>query len=112
VCGNRFEDDGLILTCPAEHAPGLLTTLYSTSHFAPDFRSDGIYRYKNWLSVVRQPSGAGRTVTYRSHKRGEAIGVANLWIAFNGYWPEEVPSFAPPPLKNWKPTPYFRACRN
>jgi len=89
ACSARFEDDGLVLKCPGEHAPALLTSVYSNPRFYRDFRSDGIYRYKNWLPIVRMLSGSGRTVTYRSHKLATVIGVANLWIAFNGYWPEK-----------------------
>ena len=33
-------------------------------------------------------AGSGKTVTYRSEKLCSATGLANLWVAFNGYWPE------------------------
>lgn len=49
---------------------------------------DGIYRYRDWLPIVRSVPGAGRTVVFRDERLGRQLGLSNLWIAFNGYWPE------------------------
>jgi hypothetical protein len=46
-------------------------------------KSHGIYRYRNWLPVVHPIHGASRTVAYRSQGLGAALGLHNLWIAFN-----------------------------
>jgi cysteate synthase len=87
-CGRRYDDDGLILDCLADHAPALLRTQYSDGSFGPLTDDDGIFRYKRWLPVVRTPDNAGRTVVYRSDGLGCMLGLPNLWIAFNGFWPE------------------------
>lgn len=87
-CGRRFADDGLILDCSAEHEPALLQTQYSDDSFSALTAEDGIFRYRRWLPVMRTQQGAGRTVVYRSHGLGRALGLPNLWIAFNGFWPE------------------------
>lgn len=47
-----------------------------------------MFRYKGFLPVVRVPRTAGRTVVYRSQGLARMLGLPNLWIAFNGYWPE------------------------
>lgn len=87
-CGRRRTDDGLVLDCPADHPPALLRTEYAERQFSPFPGQDGIFRYRRWLPVTRTLDGAGRTVTYRSNGLGSALGLPNLWIAFNGYWPE------------------------
>jgi cysteate synthase len=87
-CGRRYDDDGLILDCLADHAPALLRTQYSDSSFGPLSGDDGIFRYKRWLPVVTTQQNAGRTVVYRSDGLARMLGLPNLWIAFNGFWPE------------------------
>ncbi|WMW22029.1 cysteate synthase [Methanolobus mangrovi] len=50
----------------------------------------GIWRYYNWLpteGIIEE--GSGRTVTYKSENLASALGLDDLWIAFNGYWPEK-----------------------
>ena len=89
VCKTAFEDDGLQLDCPRSHEPGLLGALYQTKTFEPDAAADGIYRYHRWLPIVRQLYGSGRTVTYQSERLNCVVGLPNLWVAFNGYWPEK-----------------------
>lgn len=88
LCGKRQDDDGLILDCPADHRPSLLRSEYQDSPFTPRPGSAGVFRYRDWLPVIRTCGGSGRTVVYRSAALGQALGLPNLWIAFNGYWPE------------------------
>jgi cysteate synthase len=88
ACGNRRSDDGLILDCDKDHAPALLRTEYASRQFAPRPELSGIFRYQDWLPVTRTLKNAGRSVVYRSKGIGDALGLPNLWIAFNGYWPE------------------------
>jgi cysteate synthase len=88
LCGRRQHDDGTILECPADHAPALLTTEYDNQEFTPRRSQDGLFRYQDWLPVVRTYSNVRRTLVYRSQGLAKALGLPNLWIAFNGYWPE------------------------
>ncbi|MFJ5293926.1 cysteate synthase [Streptomyces sp. NPDC088348] len=88
ACGHTMADDGLTLRCPEDHAPALLRTRYRDQEPAVSPESDGLYRYRRWLPVVRTLPGAGGTVVYRSEGLGCALGLGDLWIAFNGYWPE------------------------
>ncbi|AFV24349.1 L-threonine synthase [Methanolobus psychrophilus R15] len=49
----------------------------------------GIWRYKEWLPVQGIiEEGSGKTVTYKSEKFASKLGLKDLWIAFNGYWPQ------------------------
>src|SRR5947208_17141226 len=88
VCGAELRDDGFVLECPVEHEPALLISQYSSKQFEPDTYASDITRYRSWLPWLSRRHGVGRTVTYRSERLNGLIGLPNLWIAFNGYWPE------------------------
>jgi cysteate synthase len=88
ACGSRQDDDGLILDCDQDHAPALLRTEYINRGFSPRAKFSGIFRYQDWLPVVQTHMNVGRSTVYHSKGIGDALGLPNLWIAFNGYWPE------------------------
>jgi cysteate synthase len=88
ACGSRQNDDGLILDCDKDHPPALLLTEYENSRFNPRPECQGIFRYRDWLPVAQTLQNAGRGIIYRSNGIGDSLGLPNLWIAFNGYWPE------------------------
>ncbi len=88
-CNQTFEDDGLVLECPTQHEPALLAAEYRYKRFEPDTRADGMFRYRKWLPGKRSLAGAGSSVTYRSERLNRIIGLPNVWIVFNGYWPEK-----------------------
>lgn len=89
VCGEKIDDDGFILECPNEHEPGLLITEYFAREFEPNKASKGISRYQSWLPIIRDFSSAASTATYQNDKLSGNLGLPNLWIVFNGYWPEK-----------------------
>lgn len=89
VCAGKFEDDGVQLQCPATHDPALLMAEYSEQRFEPDAAAEGIYRYRRWLPIRHFLKGSSRTVTYRSERLCALTELPNLWVAFNGYWPEK-----------------------
>jgi cysteate synthase len=93
VCNAVLDDDGFVLQCPIEHAHGLLVTDYSAKQCEREEHDETIYRYQRWLPIVRRLFGAGRTITYRSAQLSAFTGLSNLWIAFNGYWPENGATF-------------------
>jgi cysteate synthase len=88
LCGAVYEDDGLQLECSEAHSPSLLVSDYEQKEFTPADDEEGLYRYRHWLPTRRTLRGSGRTVTYRSESLSKITGLRNLWIAFNGYWPE------------------------
>jgi cysteate synthase len=88
VCGTIIEDDGVVLRCPEPHEPALLLADYQSPSFQPDATLPGIFRFRDWLPAGRTLVGAGRTVVYHSKALNRTAGLSNLWVAFNGYWPE------------------------
>src|SRR5918998_3446463 len=87
-CLGKFDDDGLGLECPTKHEPALLVPEYRDKQFEPDAHAEGMFRYRKWLPGTRILSGAGGSVTYKSEKLNRIIGLSNVWVVFNGYWPE------------------------
>jgi cysteate synthase len=66
----------------------LLRAYYTAKKLMPT-DMPGLWRYYNWLPVEGIiEEGSGRTITYKSEKLASALGLDDLWIAFNGYWPE------------------------
>jgi cysteate synthase len=88
ACGAVFEDDGRTLECRYCGGPSLLVSQYIDKKFRPSMEERGLYRYRNWLPVRRVLRGSGGTVTYQSERLSTLTGLNNLWIAFNGCWPE------------------------
>ena len=89
-CDETFEDDGFVLECSTQHEePTLLVPEYRDKRFEPDMRAEGMFRYRKWLPGTRTLSGAGSSVTYKSERLNRLVGLSNLWVVFNGYWPEK-----------------------
>jgi cysteate synthase len=87
TCGAQFDDDGLQIECPSSHGPSLLTTNYVETRLVADTQESGIFRYRSWLPARKRVLGSERTVTYRSEPLSRLTGVAEVWVAFHGYWP-------------------------
>jgi cysteate synthase len=88
VCGNAIPDDGIVLRCPEPHEPALLQIEYQSQSFDPDPNQPGIFRFHDWLPAGRSLPSPGGTVVYYSKALNRTAGLNNLWVAFNGYWPE------------------------
>ena len=88
VCRNAIVDDGIVLRCPEPHEPALLQIEYQNSSFEPDSSQPGIFRFHDWLPACRTLPSPGGTVVYYSKALNRTAGLNNLWVAFNGYWPE------------------------
>ena len=88
ACGATFEDDGYRLECTACPGPSLLQARYTAQDLAIRREQTGLDRYRSWLPVRRSLAGSSSTVTYRSQQLCSLTGLPNLWIAFNGFWPE------------------------
>src|SRR5215212_1215737 len=99
-CEGTFEDDGLLLECPTQHEPALLVTDYKDKRFEPDTCAEGIFRYRKWLPGTRVLSSAGSSVTYKSEKLNYITGLPNMWVVFNGYWPEKGATLETPTFKD------------
>ncbi|ELP62052.1 cysteate synthase [Streptomyces turgidiscabies] len=90
-CGCRYEDDGLILDCPRPHDPAFLRTEY-TAHSGYEGSTGrtgtGLFRHAPLLPVARTFPDVPGPVVHHADRLGRRIGLEQLWIAFNGYWPE------------------------
>ena len=74
------------LSCP--HDNSLLRADYQARQIELK-RLPGIWRFMDWLPVdgiIAKAEGA--PVTYRSRGLARELGLENLYISFNGYWPE------------------------
>ena len=91
VCGRRFRDspNDFLLSCPEPHAPALLKAVYRQKRFAAHPEHSGVFRFFDWLPIRRKLRGAPGPVVYRSRKLGSFLGLRNLFIIFNGFWPEK-----------------------
>ena len=49
----------------------------------------GIYKFADWLPVVRMLEGSSAPVTYKSEGLAKELGLKNLFITFSGFWPEK-----------------------
>ncbi|HEY4440196.1 MAG TPA: cysteate synthase [Candidatus Elarobacter sp.] len=92
-CGARYDDDGVRLDCDRVHGPALLKSVYDARTFAPA-DEPSIARYAAWLPVDGPLATDARTGVYRSEGVAKELGLANLWIAFSGWWPERGASLA------------------
>ncbi|UCD34898.1 MAG: cysteate synthase [Nitrospiraceae bacterium] len=79
-------DDAFCAFC--EHCrDSLLVTEYRDG-FAVEKGVSGVWRY-NWLPVHSPGFYQPGPVVYRSRGLAGALGLDDLYIAFNGYWPEQ-----------------------
>ena len=76
------------LSAPGTHTAAFLRADYATSAFTPDNSAPGIFRYRHWLPINRVLEGAGGSITYRPKELGRKLRLPNLYITFNGWWPE------------------------
>lgn len=88
ACGWSGKDDGVRLSCDCACQSGLLRTAYVNKNLILCSDSDGLFRYRHWLPINRVHPGAGTTVVFHSERLGRFLGLTDLWVAFNGYWPE------------------------
>ena len=87
--GTRRADESGWTLGFADEPPSLIRTAYAAKRLAVRDDLEGLYRFADWLPLRRVLKGCGGPVTYRSEGLGEALGLENLWITFNGWWPEK-----------------------
>ncbi|MFA0816490.1 MAG: cysteate synthase [Anaerofustis sp.] len=83
------EDNGYVLADPTAQAPTLLRAVYHKKQLRVREENEGIFRFADWLPVERFIHSDGSPVTYRSEGLATLLGLSNLYITFNGYWPEK-----------------------
>jgi cysteate synthase len=66
---------------------GLIRARYATTRLS---LSDlpGMWRYYDWLPTKGYIDTPGKPVTYKSEGLAKELGLRELYVSFNGYWPE------------------------
>jgi len=87
-CSAEYEPDPFRLTCDVNHGPSLLRTVYSQKKLEVKEALPGLFRYIDWLPIENHLQVESKPITYESKKLAHHLGLTNLFISFNGYWPE------------------------
>lgn len=87
-CGEKYEADSFRLSCDRHHPPALLRAVYPQKQLQKK-TLPGIFQYIDWLPIERHLEIEGKPITYHSEKLGHHLGLDNLFISFNGYFPEK-----------------------
>jgi len=83
-CGQRYPAGGeYLLDCCAE---GMLVAEYPRLQVRDHLQ--GLWRFTDWLPVQEPGTDDIGGSTFRSEDLGELLGLDDLWVAFNGWWPE------------------------
>jgi len=88
-CGERFEDQDWELNCPNNDEPSLIRAIYDNKQLIVDESFPGLYKFASWLPISKMLKGSGAPMTYKSTGLANKLGLTNLYITFNGYWPEK-----------------------
>jgi len=88
ACGQEVENT-FNAACPrCGGASPLVRTKYGSQQLEPH-DAGGVWRFFPWLPCESVGKGrSGSTVVYKSEGLARKLDLDNLYIAFNGYWPE------------------------
>ncbi len=87
--GVEFDDSGWTLEAPGEPLPSLIRAVYNSERLHVRDAELGVFRFADWLPVLRFLKGSSAPVTYKSEALAGYLGLTNLFITFSGYWPEK-----------------------
>ncbi|MFI3267461.1 MAG: cysteate synthase [Rikenellaceae bacterium] len=84
-----FDDDSkwTLDDCECEK-PSLIRAIYEKKQLELKDDTWGIYKFADWLPISRTLDGSASPVTYKSEKLAKYLGLDNLYITLNGYYPE------------------------
>jgi cysteate synthase len=83
---NSYLEEHYTLNCPRHSV--LIRANYETKQFTVRDHA-GIWKYLEWLPIQNPLEIDSGPVTYKSEALGRELGLDNLYICFNGYWPEQ-----------------------
>ena len=86
--GRIGEDSGWMLDFPNCEKPSLIRAIYEKKQLEVKEENGGLYRFSDWLPIKTLLKGASCPVTYKSKNLAKKLGLNNLYITFNGYYPE------------------------
>ena len=87
--GRIFDDTGWLLSDPQYDKPSLIRSEYEIKQIDVSDENSGFYKFANWLPIKRKLDNSSAPISYKANKLGEKLGLSNLWVTFNGYWPEK-----------------------
>lgn len=87
--GVKFEDSGWLLDDPNGEQPSLIRSVYENVQLQPKDDLHGIYKFADWLPISHTLQGSCAPITYKSEGLAKYLGLKNLYITFNGYYPEK-----------------------
>lgn len=88
-CDTIFDDTDWELNCPHNEKPALVRAIYDKKQIEVNNNLPGLYKFADWLPINRILEGSGAPITYKSKGLAKELGLENLFITFNGYWPEK-----------------------
>lgn len=87
--GRVFSDEGWTLDDKQCDKPSMVRPLYENKQLNVKEDKDlGLYRYADWLPIKRMLQNPSEPITYKSEGLAKRLGLNNLYITFNGWWPE------------------------
>jgi len=87
--GRVFDDGSWTLDDKQCDKPSMVRPVYEKKQLNVKEGKDlGLYRYADWLPIKRMLQNPSEPVTYKSEKLAQRLGLNNLYITFNGWWPE------------------------
>ncbi len=87
--GRVFADEGWTLDDKQCDKPSLVRPIYEKKQLELREGQDlGLYRYADWLPIKSLLGSPSEPVTYKSEGFAKRLGLDNLFITFNGWWPE------------------------
>ncbi len=87
--GHEFDDEGWVLEDGQSKSPSLVRAHYAKQQLTVGDDSLGLYKFADWLPINHMLKGSAAPVTYKSEGLAARLGLENLYITFNGYWPEK-----------------------
>lgn len=85
--GRVCEDSGWMLDFPNSEKPSLIRAIYEKRQLEVKEENEGLYCFADWMPLKKLLKGASCPVTYKSDKLANKLGLKNLYITFNGYYP-------------------------
>ena len=105
--GEEFEDNGWTLDCADYDKPSLIRATYAKKQLTVYEGDCGLYKFRDWLPMKRMLKCSSSPVTYKSKGLAKALGLDNLYITFNGWFPEVGATM---PTCSFKETEAYSVC--
>ena len=87
--GRIFNDEGWTLDDKQCDKPSMVRPVYEKKQLqVKDDKGLGLYRYADWLPIKTMLRNPSEPVTYKSEGLARHLRLHNLFITFNGWWPE------------------------